>query len=126
MLTITSKIQMDQCRKQLNELSFESMIISNDADKITRRLTSYEEDALTVAQRQAEAQGKKLDKDQFLKDLKSSDPTYTQLYAVSTAMETRQASIESEMKVLDDAMEAFEKEHQAGIKSDTTFWCFGG
>ena len=68
----------------------------------------------------------KIDKTEALNYFKETDETYLALEAYSTALETRNASIDSEMKFLNEAIDAFQKEHENGIKDDTNFWCFGG
>ena len=119
MLTITSKLQMDQYRKEANLLEFEQHIQSNLLTKLTSRIADIKSETESAAKLN------NVDKADALKELEDN-PNYIKLCAQSSACETRNASIESELKMLNEAMSSFEKEHQAGIKEDTTFWCFGG
>lgn len=128
MLTITSKLQLDNYRKQANLLELEQHCNANYLDTATERLAGMVADA--TAEINEENKGRdsnnKLDKTEALNYFKETDETYLALEAYSTALETRNASIDSEMKFLNDAIESFEKEHQQGIQDDTSFWCFGG
>lgn len=133
MLTITSKLQMDQCRKEKNLLLLEQSIQMNETSKITRRLDSYESAVVKEAKEATEAWNKanpnnkkNFDKDSFLQELQMTDEVYIELSAYNATCETRNAAIETELKVLDQAMKTFESEHQAGVEKDTAFWCFGG
>lgn len=126
MLTITSKIQMDNYRKQANLLELEQHCNSTYLDTTTERLAGM----VTEAEKQINEANKTLDKDnkidktEALNYFKETDETYLALEAYSTALETRNTSIDSEMKMLNESIKNFEKEHQSGIKDDTSFWCF--
>lgn len=111
MLTITAKLQYDQCRKDINKLQFEQSMISNALETTTSRLSKMEN-----------ACG---DNKDALAALKATG-TYQDLAAYGDALEARSASIESELELLDAEMDNFEKLHQSGIQESTTFWCFGG
>lgn len=128
MLTITSKLQLDNYRKQANLLELEQHCNANYLDTATARLASMVSEATAEinAENKDRDTNNKIDKTEALNYFKETDETYLALEAYSTALETRNASIDSEMKFLNDAIESFEKEHQQGIQDDTSFWCFGG
>ncbi len=128
MLTITSKLQLDNYRKQANLLELEQHCNANYLDTATERLAGMvsSAEADINAENKLRDKDDKIDKTEALNYFKETDETYLALEAYSTALETRNASIDSEMKFLNEAIDAFQKEHENGIKDDTNFWCFGG
>lgn len=111
MLTITSKLQYDQARKESNLLKFEQVLNANELDKITSQLASVEQQA----------------KDAGYKDSEIKDyPVYQELVAKQTEYDTRKDSIESQLELLEQDMDSFLNLQKDGIQDQTTFWCFGG
>lgn len=108
MLTVTSKVQLNTMRKEKSALEFETMMISNQIKMLT--------DCMDNMQRQTGL------KDSELKDY----PAYQQFAAAEEALEERNDLIATELEELKNDIESFESYHQNGIKSDTSFWCFGG
>lgn len=119
---------MDNYRKQANLLEFEQHCNTNYLDTATERLAGM----VSAAESEINEANKTRDKDNqinktdALNYFKETDETYLALEAYSTALETRNTSIDSELKMLNESMKTFEQEHQQGIKDDTSFWCFGG
>lgn len=111
MLTVTSKLQYDQARKEANLLKFEQVLNANKLDRITKQLSSFEAEA--------EANGIK---DDVLKD----DPDYQALVAEQSAYDTRNDNIATQLELLNQDMDSFLSLEKEGIQDSTTFWCFGG
>lgn len=126
MLTITSKIQMDRCRKEINMLTAEQMMNTTYLNTTTERLAAWEDDITRDAANEGRSKENKIDVNDVIDEMKRTDEVYLKLTAYSSAIETRNASIDSELKLLNEEMETFQKEHQSGIENDTSFWCFGG
>ncbi len=111
MLTITAKLQYDQCRKDINKLLYEQSVIANQIEITASRLDKMES-----------ACG---DNKDALADLKKT-AAYQDLAAYDSSLDSRKESIETELELLNAEMDNFEKLHQQGIQESTTFWCFGG
>ena len=111
MFTVTSKIQADRLRHEVNLKQFELTKISNALESATSAVHAMEEEAGD-------------DKD-ALKIIKESD-TYRTWHAYETSLDAQQDSLEDEIKLLNEEMKNFEKGMQTGIKESTTLWCFGG
>lgn len=116
MLTVTAKLQYDQCRKEINKLQYEQHVIANQKECIMSQLTPI---------RAEYEQYKKDHKDEDIGKLEDN-PTYCNLAAKEDALDTRKEAIESELKLLNEEMTNFQKLHEQGITESTTFWCFGG
>lgn len=111
MLTVTSKLQYDQARKEKNLLAFEQVLNANKLQRITAQISSFEADA--------KAEGVE---ESVIKD----DPDYQALVAEQTAYDTRNDNIATQMELLEQDMDAFLNLEKDGIQDSTTFWCFGG
>ena len=106
MLTITSKLQYDQARKESNLLKFEQVLNANELDKITSQLASVEQQA----------------KDAGYKDSEIKDyPVYQELVAKQTEYDTRNDSIATQLELLDQDMDSFLNLQKDGIQDQTTF-----
>ena len=110
MLTVTAKLQYDQCRKEINKLQYEQTIIATQIEITASRLGKME----------APCNGDK----KALAELKTHSD-YQEIAAYDAALDTRKEAIESELAVLNQEMKNFENLHKEGIKESTTFWCFG-
>ena len=111
MLTVTSKIQYDQARKEKNLLEFQQILNTNKLDRITKQIASYKEDAKAAGVTDA-----------VLKD----DVQYKAMVAEQTTYDTINDNIGTQLEALNQEMDSFLKLEQSGIQSATTFWCFGG
>lgn len=111
MLTVTSKLQYDQARKERNLLAFEQVLNANKLERITQQISSFEADA--------EAAG-------VTDDVLQDDPDYQALVAEQTAYDTRNDNIATQMTLLEQDMDSFLSMEKEGIQDSTSFWCFGG
>lgn len=109
-------------------LTAEQMMNTTYLNTTTERLAAWEDDITREVNAQNEGRSKedKIDVNDIIDEMKRTDEVYLKLTAYSSAFETRNASIDSELKLLNEEMETFQKEHQSGIENDTSFWCFGG
>lgn len=119
---------MDRCRKEINMLTAEQMMNTTYLNTTTERLAAWEDDITREVNAANEGRSKenKIDVNEVIDEMKRTDEVYLKLAAYGDAFETRNASIDSELKLLNEEMETFQKEHQSGIENDTSFWCFGG
>ena len=106
MLTVTSKLQYDQCRREINLLELEQSIKARELQKVTGRISNL--------------------KDAYGEEACESVPEYQDLVAYNSELEVRNKSIETELKLLRDDQKAFQKLQENGIKEQTSFWWFGG
>ena len=108
MLTITSKLQLNDMRRQKSDLEFEMMVNSNKINMYANIMGAIESQT-----------GLSSD------DLKD-EPEYRQFVAAEDALEERNTQISHELSLLDEDIKSFQSYHQTGVKNDTSFWCFGG
>lgn len=111
MYTVSSKIQADRLRHEVNLKQFELTKITNALNSATEAVHAMEEEAG--------------DDKEELKIIKNSDQ-YRTWHAYETSLDAQQDSLEDEIKLLNEEMKNFEKGSQNGIKESTSFWCFGG
>lgn len=111
MLTVTSKLQYDQSRKEANLLKFEQVLNANKLSRITKQIASFESDAKAAGVEES-----------VVKD----DPDYQALVAEQTAYDTRNDNIATQLTLLEQDMDSFLSLQKEGIQDATTFWCFGG
>lgn len=111
MYTVSSKIQADRLRHEVNLKQFELTKISNALESATEAVHAMEEEAG--------------DDHDLLKEIKSSDD-YKTWHAYEVSLDSQKDSLEDEIKLLNEEMKNFNKGSQNGIKESTSFWCFGG
>ncbi|MBR2525596.1 hypothetical protein IKE67_03940 [bacterium] len=111
MLTITSKLQLDYMQKQKHDLEFEMTVNTNYMNMYT--------DMLGLVVSDCEKEG-------YTAEEAKDTPVYKEIDAAATAYEERNDQIDVELELLNEEIQSFEKYHENGIKSDTSFWCFGG
>ncbi len=105
MLTVTSKLQYDQCRREINLLELEQSIKSRELQKVTSRISNM--------------------KDTYGEEACEGVQEYQDLVAYNSELEVRNKSIATELEVLNADMKSFQKLEENGIKEQTSFWCFG-
>lgn len=106
MLTVTSKLQYDQCRKEINLLELEQSIKARELQKVTGRISAM--------------------KDKYGEEACEQVQEYKDLVAYNSELEVRNTSIASELEVLNADMKSFQKLEENSIKDATSFWCFSG
>lgn len=111
MLTVTSKLQYDQARKEKNLLAFEQVLNTNKLKRITEQISSFKSEAKAAG---------------VTEEVLQDDPDYQALVAEQSAYVTRKDNIDTQIELLEQDMDTFLNLEKDGIQDSTTFWCFGG
>lgn len=111
MYTVTSKIQADKLRHEINVKQYNLILVSNAYNTAAEAVNAMEEYCG--------------DDKEALKELKD-EPDYQKWHAAETTLDAKKDSLETEIKLMEEEMKNFEKGSQNGIKESTSFWCFGG
>lgn len=107
---LTSKIRYDQCQKEISRLNYEQIINTLNLNHAVSDLKWFDEKYGT-------------DQSQWSDEVKDG---YAELEAEQELYDTKNDHIATELEVLKNEMEAFNKLEQNGVKEATNFWCFGG